>query len=1046
MLAKLVEGALNLRLAVLGLAALLAGMGAWSFLNLPIDAFPDISTTQVKIIVKAPGMTPEEVESRVVTPIEMEMLGIPDQTVLRSVAKYAIADITIDFTDSTDIYWARQQVAERLGAVMAGLPPSVEGGLAPISTPLSEMFMFTIEGEQSLGEKRRVLDWTIRPALRTVPGVADVNSLGGFAETFEVAPDSAALAAAGLSSADLIAAIEASNRNDGAGRLTSGDEALIVRATGAIRSLDDLAAVVVRSSDGAVVRVGDVAQVRTGSLTRYGAVSKNGRGEAVQGLVIGLRGADAAKVVEGVKARLEEIKPSLPEGMSVAVFYDRSDLITRAVGTVESALLEATVLVVILLLLFLGDVRASVIVALALPMAVLLTFIFMRSIGLTANLMSLGGLAIAVGILVDGAVVVVENVVERLSDPKHASTSKLRNILLASTEVAKPVTAGLAIIAIVFLPLLTLEGLEGKLFGPVAMTIVLSLASALALSLTLVPVLAFYLLKVKVDADGLHHEPWLMRRIAPRYHALLARSFAHKTHVFIIAGIGLVLAGAAYTMTGKTFLPVMDEGSVIVQLSKLPSISLAHSVEGDLKVQRAILEQVPEVEAVIARVGSDELGLDPMSPNETDSFLQLKPRGEWRVADKEWLLGELRKVMAQFPGIEPTFTQPIEMRTSEMLTGARGDLAIKLFGPDTAELARLAGAIQTRLEAIDGTSETMTVANDRVDYLLVDIDRVAAGRVGMPVSDLQDMMRAQVEGVRAGIVTDGVRRLPIVLRGDGGSAAETGGMNTQQFADLVYRSPSGQLVRASDVATVTRTEGPVKLEHENGSRFAMVQAFVSGRDIVSYVDDAKADIAANVLLPQGYRLEWGGQFENQQRASARLLVVLPVAIGLIFVVLYLSLGSVRASLLILTNIPFAAVGGMIALAVSGEYLSVPASVGFIALLGIAVLNGLVMVTYFRQLRETGMPLAQAVRRGAERRLRPVLMTASIAAFGLVPLLFATGPGSEIQKPLAIVVIGGLVTATLLTLVLLPILYERFGEGPRDRAEELPDPAHSEVSA
>jgi cobalt-zinc-cadmium resistance protein CzcA len=1042
MLNTLVERALKLRLAVIGLAALLAGLGAWSFLNLPIDAFPDISTTQVKIILKAPGMTPEEVESRVVTPIEMEMLGIPDQAVLRSVAKYAIADITIDFTDSTDIYWARQQVGERLNAVMADLPPGVEGGLAPISTPLSEMFMFTLEGPQTLAEKRRVLDWTIRPALRTVPGVADVNSLGGYAETFEVAPNSAALASAGLSTADLAAAIEASNRNDGAGRLRSGEEALIVRATGAIRSLDDLAAVVVRASGGAVVRVGDVAAVRMGSLTRYGAVSKNGTGEAVQGLVIALRGSDASKVVEGVKARLEEIRPSLPPGMSVNVFYDRSDLITRAVGTVESALLEATVLVVILLLLFLGDVRASVIVALALPMAVLLTFIFMRAIGLTANLMSLGGLAIAVGILVDGAVVVVENVVERLSDPKHASSSKLHNVFMAAAEVAKPVTSGLAIIAIVFLPLLTLEGLEGKLFGPVALTIVLSLASALVLSLTLVPVLAFYLLKVKVDTDGHHHEPWLMRQISPRYHALLESAFARKARVFTVAGIGLVLAGAAYTMTGKTFLPVMDEGSVIVQLSKLPSIALDHSVEGDLKVQRAIMKQVPEVEAVIARVGSDELGLDPMSPNETDSFLQLKPRDEWRVSDKEWLLGELRKVMAQFPGIEPTFTQPIEMRTAEMLTGARGDLAIKLFGPDTAELARLAGAIQTRLEGIEGTSEAMTVANDRVDYLLVDIDRVAAGRVGMPVSDLQDMMRAQVEGVRAGMVADGVRRVPIVLRGEGGG----GNLDVQQFADLVYRSPAGQLVRTSDVASVVRTEGPVKLEHENGSRFAMVQAFVTGRDIVSYVDDAKADIAANVPLPQGYRLEWGGQFENQQRASARLLVVLPVAIALIFGVLYLSLGSVRASLLILTNIPFAAVGGMIALAVSGEYLSVPASVGFIALLGIAVLNGLVMVTYFRQLRETGMPLAEAVRRGAERRLRPVLMTASIAAFGLVPLLFATGPGSEIQKPLAIVVIGGLVTATLLTLVLLPILYERFGEGPQDWADELPDAAQPEASA
>jgi heavy metal efflux system protein len=1034
MLSKLVERALNLRLAVIGLAALLAGLGAWSFLNLPIDAFPDISTTQVKIILKAPGMTPEEVESRVVTPIEMEMLGIPDQAVLRSVAKYAIADITIDFAEGTDIYWARQQVTERLNAVMADLPQGVEGGLAPISTPLSEMFMFTLEGPQSLSEKRRVLDWTIRPALRTVPGVADVNSLGGYVETFEVAPDSAALAAAGLSTVDLAAAIEASNRNDGAGRLRSGEEALIVRATGAIRSLEDLAAVVVRSADGTVVRVGDVAQVRTGSLTRYGAVSKDGKAEAVEGLVIALRGADASKVVEGVKTRLDEIKPSLPPGMSVDVFYDRSDLITRAVGTVESALLEATVLVLILLLLFLGDVRASVIVALALPMAVLLTFIFMRAIGLTANLMSLGGLAIAVGILVDGAVVVVENVVERLSDPKHASSSKLHNVFMASAEVAKPVASGLAIIAIVFLPLLTLEGLEGKLFGPVALTIVLSLASALVLSLTLVPVLAFFLLKVKVDADGHHHEPWLMRQISPRYHVLLEGAFAHKARVFTVAGIGLVLAGAAYTVTGKTFLPVMDEGSVIVQLTKLPSIALDHSVDGDMKVQRAILKQVPEVESVIARVGSDELGLDPMSPNETDSFLKLRPREEWRVSDKEWLVGELRKVMEQFPGIEPTFTQPIEMRTSEMLTGARGDLAIKLFGPDAAELSRLAGAIQTRLEAIEGTSEAMTVANDRVDYLLVDIDRVAAGRVGMPVSDLQDMMRTQIEGVRAGMVADGVRRVPVVLRGEGGA----GNLDTQGFADLVYRSPTGQLVRASDVASVVRSEGPVKLEHENGSRFAMVQAFVTGRDIVSYVDDAKADIAANVPLPQGYRLEWGGQFENQQRASARLLVVLPVAILLIFAVLYLSLRSVRASLLILTNIPFAAVGGMIALAVSGEYLSVPASVGFIALLGIAVLNGLVMVTYFRQLREGGMPLAEAVRRGAERRLRPVLMTASIAAFGLVPLLFATGPGSEIQKPLAIVVIGGLVTATLLTLVLLPILYERFGEGAADHADEMPE--------
>lgn len=1023
MLRKLVEASLNFRLVVAGLALAIAAIGAWSFANLPIDAFPDISSTQVKIILKAPGMTPEEVESRVITPIEMEMLGIPKQTVLRSVAKYAIADITIDFADGTDIYWARSQVAERLANATADLPATVEGGMAPISTPLSDMFMFTIEGPLSLTEKRRLLDWTVRPALRTVPGVADVNALGGMVETYEVQPDPAALAAAGLTIEDLKAAIESSNRNDGAGRLSVAEEALIVRSVGAIASLDDLASVVVRSAGGAVVRVGDVATVRMGSLTRYGAVTKNGKGEAVQGLVIGLRGADASKIVAGIKQRLGELQPTLPPGVTISVFYDRSDLIGRAVGTVEKALLEATILVVILLLLFLGDVRASVIVALALPMAALMTFIWMRSIGLTANLMSLGGLAIAVGMLVDGAVVVVENVVERLSDARHRAATKLNAVFVATAEVATPVASGMAIIALVFLPLLTLEGLEGKLFAPVAMTIVLALLSALILSLTLVPVLAYYGLKRSEE----HHEPALMRWMTPRYARLLDAGFAHPRRVFAAAGAALVLAGGAYAVTGKTFLPTMDEGSIIVQLTKLPSIGLAHSTAGDMKVQKALLTDVPEIEAVIARVGSDELGLDPMSPNETDSFLKLKPREEWRRADKVWLTDQIRAVMHDFPGIEPTFTQPIEMRISEMLTGARGDLVIKLFGPDLKELSRLAGEIQGRLEKIGGTTEAMTVANDTVDYLQLDMDRVAAGRAGMPVDMLQDMMRANVEGVRAGTVSEGGRRVPVMIKGTGGD-----GMDPAIFADQLYRAPSGQLVRASDVAHIRQVAGPVKLEHENGSRYAMVQAFVGGRDLVGYVDDAKRDIEANVKLPQGYRLVWGGQFENQQRASARLMVVLPISLVLIFLVLYATLASVRASLLILVNIPFAMVGGMVSLALAGEYLSVPASVGFIALLGIAVLNGLVMVTCFRQLREDGLSLEQAVRQGAVRRLRPVMMTATIAAFGLVPLLFATGPGSEIQRPLAIVVIGGLVSATMLTLILLPILYQRFGESRAER--------------
>ena len=1015
MLRSLVATALSYRLLVLLLAAVTAGLGIWAFVNLPVDAYPNIAQTQVKLILKAPGMTPEEVESRVITPIEQEMLGIPNQAILRSAAKYAIADITIDFTDGTDIYWARQQVAERLSGVMGDLPASVTGGLAPISTPLSDVYMFTIEGPLSLQQKRELLDWTIRPALRTVPGVADVNALGGYVRTFEVRPDPVALASAKLSIADLRAAIESGNRNDGAGRLANGEEALIGRAVGAIRNVEDLQSLVVASRDGRIVHLGDVATVGTGSLTRYGAVTKNGKAEAVEGLVIALRGADARQVVDGVRTRLAEVERGLPAGTHINVFYDRSDLIERAVGTVEEALLEATVLVVVLLILFLGDWRAAAIVAATLPMAALITFLFMRGMGLSANLMSLGGLAIAIGMLVDGAVVVVENVVERLGRDHDGDTPRLNHVFRATSEVIVPVSAGILIIALVFLPLLSLQGLEGKLFAPVALTIVFALAGSLLLALTLVPVLSSFGLK-----SGHHGEPWIMRQLGPRYRVLLDGAFARKKLVYGLSALGLVLAGIAYGAVGKTFMPTMDEGSVIVQLTKLPSINLDQSVAGDLAVQRA-LRAVPEVEDVIARVGSDEIGLDPMGLNETDSFVRLKPRSEWR-GNKDFVIEEIRKALEGLPGITPSYTQPIEMRVSEMLTGARGDLAVKIFGPDLNTLADLAGQIQHTLSGVRGASEVLTVANDSVDYLQLDIDRAAAGRFGMPVDQMQDALRAQVEGMRAGVVAEGQKRTPIVIRGD-----ESLRKDAARFADLQLRTPDGTLARVNDMARVERTQGPVKLDHENGSRFALVQAFVSGRDLVGYVDEAKAAVAAKVRLPAGYSIVWGGQFENQQRASARLMTVIPIALGLILLVLLATLRSLRASLLILANIPFAMVGGLISLWVSGEYLSVPASVGFIALLGIAVLNGLVLVAYFRQLRTEGLGMAEAVRLGAQRRLRPVLMTASITAFGLVPLLFASGPGSEIQRPLAIVVIGGLITSTLLTLILLPILFERFGE-------------------
>jgi len=1032
MLRRLVEISLSSRLFVLLLTMIVGGMGLVSFLRLPVDAYPDIAQAQVKIILKAPGMTPEEVETRVIAPIEMEMLGIPRQTVLRSMAKYAIADITIDFEDGTDLYWARTQVSERLAGVMGDMPETVTGGLAPASTPLSEMYMFTIEGPLSLTEKRTLLDWTIRPALRTVPGVADVNALGGFVKTFEIKPDPAALAAVGLSYDDLRDAVERGNRNDGAGRLNEGEEALIVRAVGAARSAADLENIVVTTRDGSLIRLGDVASVATGSLTRYGAVTKNGTGEAVQGLVVSLRGSDARQVVDGLRERMATLEASLPPGTTLNIIYDRSDLITRAVSTVERALVEATILVVVLLIIFLGDWRAAAIVATTLPMAALITFLLMGATGLSANLMSLGGLAIAIGMLVDGAVVVVENIVERLSHEQKSEHPRLNVVFRSVAEVIVPVSAGITIIALVFLPLLSLEGLEGKLFSPVALTIVFALAGSLLVALSLVPVLSSYALK------GGHSEPWLMRKITPAYRRLLGGAFDRPRGVYIGSGIGLALAIVAYLFVGKTFMPSMDEGSIVMQTAKLPSINLATSVQTDLTVQATIMKTVPEVSQIVSRMGSDEIGLDPMGFNETDVFMVLKPTSEWR-GDKDFVVDELRKVMETLPGMDASFTQPIEMRVSEMLTGARGDLAVKVFGPDLVTLSDIAGQLQTVLAGVPGAAEVLTVANDSLDYLELDLDRAAAGRFGMPIDSLVDSLRAQVEGIDAGVIVEGQARVPILIRG-GDDIRD----DPARFSELQLRTPGGTLARVSDMATLTKIEGPVRINHENGQRYALVQAFVSGRDLVGYVDDAKAAVAAKIKLPPGYTMIWGGQFENQQRASARLLLVIPAALLLILCVLYITLRSLRASLLILVNIPFAMVGGIISLWVSGQYLSVPASVGFIALLGIAVLNGLVMVAYFLQLRGEGRSMMEAVKLGAERRLRPVLMTATITAFGLVPLLFATGPGSEIQRPLAIVVIGGLVTSTLLTLVLLPILYARFGEGPEDIVSNSDDriaPSH-----
>jgi cobalt-zinc-cadmium resistance protein CzcA len=1012
MLSRLIAFSLSQRLLVALLSLALLAAGAMALRDLPIDAFPDVSTTQVKIILKAPGMTPAEVEARIVAPIEQELLGIPRQVMLRSQSKYAIADITLDFADGTDIYWARQQVSERLSGVMGDLPAGLSGGLAPITTPLGEMFMFTVDGDASLAEKRKLLDTVIRPRLRGIAGVADVNVLGGSVQTFEVVPDVAALAARQVSLQQLQEALAANNRNDGAGRLSSGEESLLVRSDGSIRTLEDVRAIALVQQDGQAVRVGDVATVQLGALTRYGSVTQDGKGEAVEGLVLGLRGANAQKLVHDVKARLQEIEATLPHGLKIVPFYDRGDLVERAIGTVTKALAEAIVLVLVLLLLFLGNLRAALVVALILPLSALATFVLMQQWGLSANLMSLGGLAIAIGMLVDAAVVVVENIEARQAEP---GISRLHTLYRATQEVATPVSAGMVVIMIVFLPLLTLQGLEGKLFGPVALTIVFALGASLLLSLTVIPVLASAALR-----SGHHATPWLVRKLEAIYAPLLDAALRHARVVVIASLAALAGAVALFPFIGKSFMPSLDEGDIIMQVEKLPSIHLEQSVATDLALQRRILEQVPEVRSIVARVGSDELGLDPMGLNETDSFLVLQPRAQWRFKNKEELIDAIRQAAEGIPGVNLSFTQPIEMRTSEMLSGVRGDLAVKVFGPNAEELSRLSTQIVQVLQALPGSEDVLTAQNGGVQYFRVAIDRQAAGRLGLSVEQIQNDLRTLVEGQQVGVVMQDARRVPLVVRG-----GEDLRMSPAQFAQLRLPTPGGQSVALSQLARLEVTDGPVKIEREQSSRMAVVRANVRGRDLVGFVAEAQAAVAQKVPLPAGYSLAWGGQFENQQRAASRLALVVPVALALIVGVLFATLGSLRQAILVFANIPLALVGGVVALAVSGEYLSVPASVGFIALMGIAVLNGLVLVTCFNQLAARGLPITEVVRQGALRRLRPVLMTASITGLGLFPLLLATGPGSEIQRPLAIVVIGGLVSSTLLTLVLLPILYRRF---------------------
>lgn len=1016
MMRKLISFALSQRLFTSLLALVVLGFGIKSYNNLPVDAFPDISPTQVKIIMKSSGMTPDEVESRIVIPVETGMLGIPHQTIMRSTSKYGICDIAIDFEEGTDIYWARQQVSERLNAIMDELPANLEGGLAPISTPLSEILMFTIESQTlDLTQKRSLLDWVISPKIRSVSGVAEVNALGGKVKSYEVTPKLDMMHTYGITLEHLISTLEKNNLNDGAGRVTQGVNSILVRSVGRINDIYDIENLSVAKIANKVIYIKDIADVHIGYLTRSGFSTKNASGETVQGVVLGLKGANTQRVLQEVKEKLAQMEPMLPSGTKIDIFYDRSNLVNLATTTVKNSLFEATGLIIIILLLLLGNFASAFSVALILPFALLMSFIAMDYFGLSANLMSLGGLAIAIGMLVDSAVVMVEHITAELGNEKRKNENKVHIIYNAAVEMAPSIVTGVLIIIIVFMPLLTLEGLEGKLFTPVALSIVFALFSSLILSLTLIPVLSSFILKIRPDKES-----WMIRTLLKLFEPTLDFAIKHATAVFI--SVAILFASSLYLASkmGKTFMPTMDEGTIIAMIESLPSISLEESIELNKKIQTKLMADVPEISSIIARTGTDELGLDPMSLNDTDTFFLLKPQEEWRNSSKEWVKERIRESLEDLSGIEYVFTQPIEMRISEMLTGVRGDLAIDIFGENHSELERIAAEIKTILEQTHGSRDVYKKSNEGIEYLELSFNKEALGYYGLSEQDVADFMKTMVTGVQVGIVQEEMRRIKLMVKG---STVMYNSINALE--SLYYTLSDGTSVPLKTLVTFTKTTGSVQIEHENGYRKTVVQSNVMGRDLVGFVEDVKSQIEQKIKMPAGYYVTYGGEFENQQRAAAKLMIIVPIALFLIFILLFVSFNSITQALLVLINVPLALIGGFAGLYISGEYLSVPASVGFIALLGIAVLNGVVLVNYFNHLVQNGYDIINAVREGTIKRFRPVLMTAAIAAFGLAPLLFAAGPGSEIQKPLAIVVINGLISSTLLTLIVLPLLYLKF---------------------
>ena len=1030
MLASLLELSLRQRVLVVTLACVLAAGGVYAFRTIPIDAFPDVTNVWVQVVTKAPGLSPAEIERFVTFPLELQLTGSPGLVEIRSLSKVGLSLIDIIFEDNIDIYLARQVVLERILEVQEQLPPGSVSQLVPNSTGLGEVYQYYLEGPHDndpdhvitpteLMDRRTLQDWVIRPLLKGLQDVVDVNAMGGFVKQYQVMVEPGLLRKYNLALHDVFESVAKNNANAGGNILEKHAEKYIVRGVGLIKTLGDIENIVVKEVGGTPVYVRDVAEVKIGQAVRHGAAVLNGQREVVASIVLMLRGGNARTVVQAVKDKVDEIhaKHLLPDGLRIVPFYDRIELITAALGTVYKALLEGVVLVVLILFLFLGNVRSALIVTATLIITPLVTFIVMGQVGLTANLMSLGGLVIAIGMMVDASVVVVENVFRLLSE-HGAERQDLRKLVLqAVKEVGQPVIFGILIIVIVFLPILSLQGMEGKMFQPMAYTIMIALLVSLFLSLTLSPVLCSLFLK-----RGSEEDTFLLRWAKRIYLPTLRWALGHRKTVLIIAVCLLAGSLLLFPFLGGEFIPILNEAAMTPQTIRLPSISLEKSIEIEKDMQRAVME-FPEVRMVVSKIGRSELGNDPQEPNSSDPVVSLKPMDEWTTAKTKPELNEaVRKRLERVPGANFLLSQPIQQRVDELLSGVRSEATVKIMGEDLSVLRRTAEEIQEIMTSVRGVKDVRVEQLFGQAYLTIDVDRGKIARHGINVSQIREIITTAIGEESATRVYEGQRRFDLILR-----YPEQYRNSVETVSNILLTTASGALVPLADLAKVELQEGPALISREGLQRRIYVGFNTFGRDIESIVGEAQSKIRQTIKLPAGYHLVWGGSFENMQRAMARLKIIVPITIGIIFMLLFSSFNSVRYAASIILNLPFPMIGGIVALWLTGEYLSVPASVGFINLFGVAVLNGIVLVSYIIKLREEGKHGDEAIINGCLLRLRPVLMTALVALLGLIPLALAHGIGSEVQRPLAVVVIGGLITSTLLTLVVLPALFPWFEE-------------------